>query len=440
MNSKLKLQTIVIVALTVSLGFIVDNNLLSNSYQPAISDNLTIILMIGDGMGFEQVRMAQYTEVGKNANLTMEGLPLNLSVMTHNVNLGITDSAAAATAIATGVKTFNGRIAIAPNGSSIKTILEIALEMGKATGVVTTTSIQHATPASFMTHVYSRNNYDEITNQIVENTNVDVLLGGGMKYFSEEQIQNMTADSYSFVTNKSALSSISSGRILGLFSDSNMPYEKERNLTDNTPSIADMTRKAIEILDQNSSGFFLMVEGGRIDHESHDNDKVGAILETIAFDLAIKEAKHYVETHANSILIITADHETGGPTIIGNYLDSNLPTSGLSEEQNRTLRITRANQIDVTWSTGGHTRNHVPFFSFGEVFENITSNLLIDNTDIYGIMNNFLHEEEIVLFDRTPVNMLPYYTLYILLVPITITLIYLIVKTKRSIKREEKNR
>ncbi|MHA1169092.1 MAG: alkaline phosphatase, partial [Candidatus Hodarchaeales archaeon] len=373
-------------------------------------------------MGFEQVRMARYTEVGKNTNLTMENLLLNLSVMTHNVDLGITDSAAAATAIATGIKTFNGRIAVAPNGSAIETILETALEMGKATGVVTTTSIQHATPASFMTHVFSRSNYDEITKQIVENTNVDVLLGGGIKYFSEEQITTMTTAGYSFVTNNSALSSITSGRILGLFADSHMPYEQERNLT-HTPSIADMTKKAIDILDQNSNGFFLMVEGGRIDHASHDNERVGAILETIAFDLAVKEAKNYVETHENSILIITADHETGGPKIIGDSLDDILPTSGLTEEQNRTIRITRANQINVVWSTGGHTKNHIPLYATGDAFENITRNLLIDNTDIFGIMNNFVHEEEIVLIDRTPVNMLPYYSLYILLVPITIVLI-----------------
>ena len=200
-----------------------------------------------------------------------------------------------------------------------------------------------------------------------------------------------------------------------------------------------MTKKALEILQQNSSGFFLMVEGGRIDHGSHDNDRVDAILEAIAFDFAIKEAMNYVKSHENSILIITADHETGGPKIIGDYLDSNLPAFGLTEEQNRTIRITRANQIDVLWSTGGHTKNNVPFYAYGNAFENITNNLLIDNTDIYGVMNNFLHNEEIMLIDRTPVNMLPYYTLYILLVPIIITLIYLIVKTKRSIKRTVKN-
>ncbi|GAG83994.1 unnamed protein product, partial [marine sediment metagenome] len=294
--------TLLIIALTISLGFITDKNIPSSSYQPNNGNDLTIILMIGDGMGFEQVRMARYIEVGENGSLIMESSLQNFSVMTHNVNLGITDSAAAATAMATGIKTNNGRIAIDPDWNSVETILEIALGLGKATGVVSTTSIQHATPACFMTHVYSRGNYQEITRQIVENANVDVLLGGGLEEFSAQQILNITNAGYTYVTNKTALDSIASGKIFGLFSQSHMPYEQDRNYTE-TPSLEEMTRKAIDVLQQNSSGFFLMIEGGKIDHASHDNDRVGAILETIAFDQAIREAKNYVETHVNSILI-----------------------------------------------------------------------------------------------------------------------------------------
>lgn len=438
MNNNLKLQTIIIIALTVSVGFIVNKNLPSSSYQPTNGNDLTIILMIGDGMGFEQVRMARYIEVGENANLVMESSLQNFSVMTHNVNFGITDSAAAATAMATGIKTNNARIAVGPDWDPAETILEIALEMGKATGIVSTTSIQHATPACFMTHVWSRNNYQEITRQIVENKNVDVLMGGGLEHFSEQQLVNMSTSGYSYVTNKTALTSVTSGRLLGLFSHSHMPYEEERNTTV-TPSLAEMTSKAIDILQQNSSGFFLMVEGGRIDHASHDNEKVGTILETIAFDQAISVAKNYVETHENSILMITADHETGGPTIISENLDGSLPVSGLTEEQNKTIRITRANQIEVDWSTGGHTLNNVPMFAFGDAFENIQRKMLIDNTDIFSAMNNYFQSGEILLMDRAPVNMVPIYYLYIVLFPLSIILIYLVVKTKRSIKREEKN-
>ena len=435
MNNKTRTRTLIFIVLIASLGFLANKDLPATSYQPTNGDNLTVILMIGDGMGFNQVRMGRYVEVGKNESLIMESSSLNHSVMTHNINLGITDSAASATALATGVKTYNGRIAINSDGESVETILEKALEMGKATGVLSTTTVYHATPASFMTHVLSRNNYQEIVRQIVENKNVDVIMGGGLELFSVQQITNMADAGYSFVTNKTALSAISSGRILGLFARSYMPFESERNMTE-TPSLAEMTSKAIEILQENSSGFFLMVEGGEIDFASHDNDKVNAILETIAFDQAVCVAKNYVETHENSILIVTADHETGGPTIISENLSGNLPTAGLTEEQNRTLRITRANQLVVDWSTGGHTRNNVPMYAFGNAFENIDRTMLIDNIDIFSAMNAFIQNEEIVFIDRSPINMVPVYYLYIILIPIGIILVYIVIKTRRNIKLE----
>jgi len=209
MNNKTRTRTLIFIVLIASLGFLANKDLPATSYQPTNGDNLTVILMIGDGMGFNQVRMGRYVEVGKNESLIMESSSLNHSVMTHNINLGITDSAASATALATGVKTYNGRIAINSDGESVETILEKALEMGKATGVLSTTTVYHATPASFMTHVLSRNNYQEIVRQIVENKNVDVIMGGGLELFSVQQITNMADAGYSFVTNKTALSAIS---------------------------------------------------------------------------------------------------------------------------------------------------------------------------------------------------------------------------------------
>ncbi len=439
MNSKAKIQSQLFIILFVSLGFLANKDLPVTSYQPTNGDNLTVILMIGDGMGFNQVRMGRYIEVGKSGNLVMESSLLNHSVMTHNINLGITDSAAAATALATGVKTYNGRISLDSNGESVETILEIALGMGKATGVLTTTTVYHATPACFMTHVWSRSNYQEIVRQIVENKNVDVIMGGGLDVFTMQQLTNMSSAGYSLVTNRTALSTISSGKILGLFSQSYMPFESERNMTQ-TPSLAEMTSKAIDILQQNSSGFFLMVEGGQIDSASHDNDEVNAILETIAFDQAVRVAKKYVETHENSILIVTADHETGGPSIISENLSGSLPTAGLTEEQNRTLRIARTSQLVVDWSTGGHTRNNVPMYAFGDAFDNIDRTMLIDNIDIFSAMNAFIHNEEIVLVDRSPLNMVPVYYMYIILIPIGIVFIYILAKTRRSIKLESKNK
>jgi alkaline phosphatase len=211
----------------------------------------------------------------------------------------------------------------------------------------------------------------------------------------------MQNNGYSYVTNKTDLEAVSGGKILGIFSDGHMDYELERNYS-LTPSIVDMTRKALEVLQQNSSGFFLMVEGGRIDHAGHANNKTNSALEGIAFDYAVREALNYVKNHDNTILIVTADHETGGLAIVNENLDQNLPISGLTEEQNETIRITRVNQIDVTWSTTGHTDLNVPFWGYGIALENFTINSLIDNTEIFDLMKGIIVEPEDPIEDPIP--------------------------------------
>ncbi|MBN1330300.1 MAG: alkaline phosphatase [Candidatus Heimdallarchaeota archaeon] len=360
------------------------------------ANNYSIILMIGDGMGYNHVALGRYVEVGKGNNLTMENLPKQYSVYTNNINDLTTDSAAAGTALATGEKTYNGNVAVSISGEILKTILETAVELRKSTGIVTTTFIQHATPACFMTHINSRSNYEEITRQIIENANVDILLGGGTSYINEEQIETMVTKGYALVANKTTLESQSSGRILGLFAGGHMPYEKDRNLT-LIPSIAEMTRKSLEILSQDPDGFFLMVEGGRIDHAGHANDKIGVALETIAFDKAVKEALRYTEVHPNTILLVTADHETGGLTIISDNLDEILPMMGNTEELNRTIRMSRANDIIVDWKTGGHTSTCVPLYAFGKALEGLAANYQIDNTQIHQLMNDYFLGNDLIL-------------------------------------------
>ncbi|NHK32326.1 MAG: alkaline phosphatase [Asgard group archaeon] len=427
------LRTKILFFQVISLLFIgLTLNLVNSELNFKEETNYSIILMIGDGMGFEHVKLARYVELGKNQNLSMESLDLNISVMTHNAFFETTDSAAAATAIATGVKTFNRRIAIGPDGSILETILEIAQELNKSTGLVTTTSIQHATPASFMTHVLSRSNYDEITRQIVE-ANVDILFGGGLEDFSTPQLEEMKNNGYSFVENKTALEAISGGKILGLFADGHLGYEQDRNFS-LIPSLADMTCKAIEILNQDTDGFFLMVEGGRIDHGSHDNNKVNAIHETIAFDLAVKEALNYVKNHSNTILIVTADHETGGLAYINDNFDTTLPSAINTEDENRTIRITRINQLDVSWSSGGHTKRHVPFFAYGEAYENISDVSLIDNTEIFDVMNNYFLDEEISLFNRQPVDKISLRMVIILVVFSHTSILIVVVSIRKKSK------
>lgn len=351
--------------------------------------NRSIILMIGDGMGFGHVELGRYLKVGPSGNLSMEATEQWFSIYTKNVRKMITDSAAAATAIATGVKTTNGKVAEEPDGTPLETILEIAKRQGKATGVVTTTSIQHATPACFMAHVDSRHDYSEITRQIVENASVDVLLGGGLAYFTSDDLQAMALSGYTLLTNRSSLEAANASKLLGLFADSHLPYEESRNLT-LVPSLAAMTAKALEPLNQNPEGFFLMVEGGRIDHASHDNDLLATALEMVAFEHAVEVAQAYIKDHPQTILLVTADHETGGIEITGETLASSLlPKAGMTEEENRTLLLARAANITVNWRSSGHTAELVPLFCFGQPLENLTTGFTIDNTEIFQLMLAF---------------------------------------------------
>ncbi|MHA1576248.1 MAG: alkaline phosphatase, partial [Candidatus Thorarchaeota archaeon] len=255
-------------------------------------NNLSIILMIGDGMGFDHVKLGRWVEVGSNGNLTMEQLPWNASVTTYSTSSAVTDSAAAATALATGYKTDNGKLSVNPAMMELETILEIAQFLEKSTGLVSTVQIQHATPAAFMAHVSNRNSYTEITRQIVEEAGVDVLLGGGRQYFSESQLNTMESNGYAIAENRTALANVTSGKVLGLFGSVEIEYELDRNFT-TTPSLGEMTDKAIELLSVDSDGFFLMVEGGKIDWSAHNNDRVGAALELIAFNDAVQNALNY---------------------------------------------------------------------------------------------------------------------------------------------------
>ncbi|MFQ5819909.1 MAG: alkaline phosphatase [Candidatus Heimdallarchaeota archaeon] len=373
----------------------------SRASFPSEGNQLSIILMIGDGMGFEHKRFSRWVEVGKEANLTMEQLQLSYAVATYSADNPITDSAASATAMATGVKTNNGMVAMNPSGQPLETILEIAQTQGKSTGVVTTSFIQHATPASFITHVTSRNNYSEITRQIVEEAEIDVLLGGGKKYFSTEQLNAMQMNGYTIVENKTALASVTSGKALGLFSEEHIEYERYRDYA-TTPSLTTMTNKSIEILSQDSDGFFLMVEGGRIDHAGHDNDKVSVALETIAFDEAVKVALDYVQENNNTILMVTADHETGGLEIFSDNLNDILPSDSITEAQNRELRIDRATNITVSWSSTYHTATDVPLYCYGSAFNGLQDDYLVDNIELFHIMNSYFSGTPITIPEYLP--------------------------------------
>lgn len=175
--------------------------LLSDATTSAINNNKTIILMIGDGMGFEHLKLARWVEIGKNDDLSIEELPFKKNVTTRNLDNGLTDSAAATTAIATGYKTKNHFLSMLPTYESVETILEISKEMGKSTGAISKTEITDATPAAFMTHVSSRYDTSTIARQIVEDSGVEILMGGGRNHFSASQVVQMESNGYNIARN-----------------------------------------------------------------------------------------------------------------------------------------------------------------------------------------------------------------------------------------------
>ncbi|KMM39344.1 alkaline phosphatase [Guptibacillus hwajinpoensis] len=230
----------------------------------------------------------------------------------------VTDSAAAGTAMAAGVKTYNGAISVDIDKKEVKTVLEEAKENEKATGLVSTSQINHATPASFGAHDESRNNYNDIADDYYDDLidgehKVDVLLGGGTSYF-ERSDRNLTEefqkDGYSYVTSKEELAKDKNEQILGLFAPKGL--DKAIDRTDETPSLADMTEAALERLKKDDDGFFLMVEGSQIDWAGHDNDAVAAMSEMEDFEKAYQKAIEFAKKDKNTLVVATADHSTGG--------------------------------------------------------------------------------------------------------------------------------
>jgi alkaline phosphatase len=251
-----------------------------------------------------------------------------------------------------------------------------------------------------MTHVNNRYNYTEIVRQIAEEADVDVLLGGGRAEFTTDRLDAMIANGYSVVENRTSMLNVTSGRLLGLFASGYMDYEIARNFS-TTPSLSEMCNKSLELLSTDPDGFFLMIEGGRIDHAGHANNRTNVALETIEFNQAVKIALDYVTNYDNTVLLITADHETGGLMVVSDDLSDELPSAGNSMEANRTLRIARANNVTVTWEGTSHTAANVPFFSYGSSIGNLSQNEIIDNIDVFGFMNSTFFPENVTTTTTT---------------------------------------
>ena len=290
-----------------------------------------IILMIGDGMGPGQFGAAWlYSNRVLNKELHMvEVMKGGRTAFLVNgaADAIVTESAAAASQIATGMMMTIGTISMGADGKTpVKTILEIARDKGMATGLVTTSGITDATPAAFAAHVAHRSDEASVAEQELQAA-VEVLLGGRKQFFLPEisagrrkdgrnLLDEARAAGYAVIDSADDLKRVEGAKVLGLFNMGNMAYEIDRAQT-SEPSLAEMTAKTLQVLSRNPKGFFAMIEGGRIDHASHRNDAAGTIRDTLAFDEAVGVALDFQRKNPDTLLIVTADHETGGMAIIG---------------------------------------------------------------------------------------------------------------------------
>ena len=404
-----------------------------------------VIFMIGDGMGNPYTTGYRYFK----ANHSDKRVPQTAfdtylvgqqATYPEDEEENVTDSASAATAMAAGVKTYNNAIALDNDKSKTETVLERAKKVGKSTGLVATSEITHATPAAYGAHNVSRKNMAEIADdyfddQIDGQHKVDVLLGGGSELFARKDRDLVKEFSQAGYENRD-------DKILGLFAPGGLPKMIDR--TEEVPSLADMTEAALQRLDKNEKGFFLMVEGSQIDWAGHSNDIVGAMSEMQDFEAAFEKAIDFAKKDGETLVVTTADHSTGGLSLgkgdqynwlteplhaakrtpdfmaeeiikngnvektVTEYIDFQLSEAELKavktaseskdvEKIAQALRKIFDERSNTGWTTGGHTGEDVNVYAYGPQAEAFSGQ--IDNTDqakiIFGLVDGTGQKAEI---------------------------------------------
>jgi len=394
-----------------------------------------VIYMIGDGMGPAFTTAYRYYKddpTTKEIETTVFDTILKGMAHTYpDDHTYVTDSAAGATALSSGHKSYNGAIAVDTAKKPVKTMLEIAKEQGMTTALVATSQINHATPASFAAHNESRRNYDDIANDYIDNKiagklPVDLMLGGGTEYFIRDDrnlVEEFKQAGYQYGDDIQNLGQITQVPAIGLYAPKGLPFALDENPT----RLKQLTSKAFDLLDgQNDKGFFVMIEGSQIDWCGHANDIACAMAEMDDFAKSIETAKAYVDKNPDTILVITADHSTGGLTIgahgqykwetdvikgvkatAGTLTNLLMESDNLKKvwQENTSIEFTAENEIKLKqakamgektlnlavksiindlsftgWTTGGHTASDVQVFAYGKNSDDFVGSQ--NNTDI----------------------------------------------------------
>jgi alkaline phosphatase len=382
-----------------------------------------VIFVLGDGLGPAHRDAIQLSKVGPYDRLTMDRLPFQgmSSTNAEDPETFVTDSAAGATSLATGVKTFNGSINVDNGGDKLTSIMKQAKAQGKAIGVVTTSQVTDASPAAFGgASVADRDEQSEIARQLIEVVKVDVILGGGEDHWYPEGNEGAYPDNppkdpeeesqsdrgnlvrkaqrlgYEYVSDPADLGGADGKKILGLFANEEMfeqNPEGEGAIYDPNPTLPRMTNKAIDVLSRDPQGFFLFVEEEAIDEMSHNNNARLMLKSGRAMDKAVSQAKFYADGNGKTLLITTGDHETGGLTVEatddpefpdesgGNQGDEN---ANLSTEDGPFEVANSDYQMVLDWTTTAHTGADVPLTASGPGAQNLTGNY--ENTEVYDVM------------------------------------------------------
>lgn len=395
-----------------------------------------VILLIGDGMGDSEITAARNLAMGAGGFFPgIDALPLtgqythySLDKKTHKPNY-VTDSAASATAWATGTKSYNGAIGVDVNGHDQRTILELAKAAGKATGNVSTAELQDATPAALMAHVTSRKCYGpEKTTELCPTnalelggkgsiseqmliTRPDIMLGGGAKTFSETakagEYQGKTlrqqaqALGYQWVSNLEQMNALQQADqrkpVIGLFADGNMPVrwqgpkasyhgnidkpvvtcEVNKDRPASVPTLAQMTKKALDLLSTNEKGFFLQVEGASIDKQDHAANPCGQIGETVDLDEAVQQALSFAREHGDTLVVVTADHAHSSQ-IVENGTKAPGLTQALNTKDGAVMTISYGNSEEESQE---HTGSQLRIAAYGPHAANVVG--LTDQTDLF---------------------------------------------------------
>lgn len=424
--------------------------------EPKAGDKPTnVIMLVMDGSSDNVSTISRWY---KGEPLALDSILTGAS-RTYSAESAITDSAPAATALATGHKSNSGYVGVLPSKITmpgvegdeadafkpVANVLEGAKLQGKATGIVSTSEIQHATPAGFSSHVTSRSNYDDIAEQQVYQ-GIDVVLGGGYNSLKdtrkdgENLLRVLERNKYDIVQTREEMLNSESNQLWGAFAPSALAYDFDRETTKpEQPTLAEMTEKAIDTLSKDEDGFFLMVEGSKIDWAAHSNDTIGMISDFLSFDDAVAEALEFAEKDGNTLVIAVTDHGNSGITIgnqntngtydkmdISAYInplkEAKLTVEGalsflkedrsnieevaalygltnLSTEEFAALKATSsanelgqvmirqlANRANIGFTTGGHTGDDVFLYSYGP--NKLTG--LVDNTYIARAMADFM--------------------------------------------------